>query len=89
MLIGIHRLEGGKKEGKKLLEDHDSKGKNTIKEKVDQLRHQDYGDFIVLDKDRYDYQFFESIEGGMLSKDRKNLYFVGIIDTLTHFGAKK
>ena len=53
------------------------------------MLHKDYGDIMVMDKDRFDSAFFESIDGGVLSKDRKKIYFIGIIDTLTHFGTKK
>ena len=63
--------------------------KAKMQEKVAQVLHQGYGDFLILDKDRFDNAFFESIDGGILSKDRKRIYFVGIIDTLTHYGAKK
>ena len=42
-----------------------------------------------MDKDRFDKSFFESIDGGFVSRDRKKVYFIGIIDTLTFFGAKK
>lgn len=44
---------------------------------------------MVMDNDRFDTGFFESIDGGVLSKDKKKIYFIGIIDTLTFFGAKK
>lgn len=33
--------------------------------------------------------FYESHDGGILSADGKVIYFIGIIDTLTFFGAKK
>jgi hypothetical protein len=33
--------------------------------------------------------FYESHDGGILSADGKYIYFIGIIDTLTNFGAKK
>lgn len=36
-----------------------------------------------------DLAFFESIDGGILSKDKTKIYYVGIIDTLTYYGAKK
>lgn len=29
---------------------------------------------------------YENIKGGIYSKDRKKLYFIGIIDTLTEYG---
>ncbi len=47
----------------------------------------DYGNEIV--NDRIDLAFFESIDGGILSKDKTKMYYVGIIDTLTYYGAKK
>lgn len=72
-----------------MLDHHDSKGPYSLSEKVEQVLHKDYGDFIVLDMDRFDFQFFESIDGGVLSKDKSKIYFVGIIDTLTYYGAKK
>ena len=43
----------------------------------------------VFNDERFDYTFYETIEGGILSKDRTKIYFIGIIDTLTHYGAKK
>ena len=49
----------------------------------------DYGNELVNDKDRIDLAFFESIDGGILSKDKTKMYYVGIIDTLTYYGAKK
>lgn len=49
----------------------------------------DYGNELVIDKDRIDLAFFESIDGGILSKDKTKMYYVGIIDTLTYYGAKK
>ena len=49
----------------------------------------DYGNEIVNDNDRIDLAFFESIDGGILSKDKTKMYYVGIIDTLTYYGAKK
>lgn len=36
-----------------------------------------------------DVAFFESIDGGILSKDKTKMYYVGIIDTLTYYGTKK
>lgn len=39
--------------------------------------------------DRLNFSFYESIEGGFISKDRTKMYFVGIIDTLTYYGAAK
>ena len=49
----------------------------------------DYGNEIVNDHDRIDLAFFESIDGGILSKDKTKMFYVGIIDTLTYYGAKK
>jgi hypothetical protein len=42
-----------------------------------------------MSEDRQILSFYESIEGGIVSKDRKKLYFIGIIDTLTHYGNLK
>ena len=56
---------------------------------MDQVLHKDYGDIMVMDRDRFDFAFFESIDGGLVSKERKKIYFIGIIDTLTFFGTKK
>ena len=36
-----------------------------------------------------DKPFFEMHDGGILSSDGQTLYFVGIIDILTNYGAKK
>ena len=33
--------------------------------------------------------FYEAHDGGIVSTDGKCVYFIGIIDTLTYFGAKK
>ena len=33
--------------------------------------------------------FFEKDRGGIISKDGRNIYFIGIIDIFTDFGAKK
>lgn len=33
--------------------------------------------------------FYEAHDGGIVSSDGKYVYFIGIIDTLTFFGAKK
>ena len=44
---------------------------------------------LVQDKDRFDFTFYESIHGGVLSKDKTKIYFMGIIDTLTYYGTKK
>jgi hypothetical protein len=49
----------------------------------------EYGQYNILEEDRFPMTFFESIEGGLLSKDKKKLYFVGIIDILTYYGGKK
>jgi hypothetical protein len=87
--LGIHELRGGAAEGTRLLKEHDKTGKWKFSEKLEQIKREDYGGVLVLDKDRFDTSFFESIDGGFLSKDRKKIYFIGIIDTLTFFGAKK
>jgi len=87
LLLGIHNLEDSE-EGAALLEKHEE-GRWSFQEKVGQVLHKDYGDFLVLDKDRFDFAFFESIDGGVLSRDKKKIYFIGIIDTLTYFGTKK
>ena len=73
------------------MQRHDAESKASFTEKVAQVLHNDYGDCcnLVPTNDRYDFAFFESIDGGVLSKDRKRIYFVGIIDTLTYYGAKK
>ena len=89
LLLGIHKLPGGAEEGRKLLEDHDKNEKWKFQDKLEQIKREDYGGVLVLDKDRFNMSFFESIDGGFLSKDRTKIYFIGIIDTLTFFGAKK
>ena len=48
-----------------------------------------YGKLITMNSERNDFAFYESIEGGMVSKNKKQMYFIGIIDILTHYGAKK
>ena len=48
-----------------------------------------YGQILVNTSDRYEKAFYESIDGGIVSKDKKKIIFVGIIDILTHYGAKK
>lgn len=60
-----------------------------VSEKLNQVLAKDYGEILVMTGDRLDSQFYESIDGGLLSKDRKKLYFVGIIDTLTYYGTAK
>jgi 1-phosphatidylinositol-4-phosphate 5-kinase len=42
-----------------------------------------------MKRNELDSAFFESIQGGILSKDKSKIYFVGIIDTLTYFGKIK
>lgn len=49
----------------------------------------EYGEILVMTEDRLDSPFYESIQGGIISKDKTKLYFVGIIDTLTHYGKLK
>ena len=69
--------------------DHDMNSSASLQEKVAQVLNKDYGNILVYDNDRYDFGFFESVHGGLVSKDRKKIYFLGIIDTLTYYGAKK
>lgn len=42
-----------------------------------------------MNENRYLKSFFESIDGGIVSKNKKKIYFIGIIDILTHYGALK
>jgi hypothetical protein len=44
---------------------------------------------LLHEQPRPEKAFFESQHGGLVSADGKYLYFMGIIDTLTGFGAKK
>lgn len=44
---------------------------------------------LLHERKRPDKAFFESQEGGLVSKCGRYLYFVGIIDTLTGYGTKK
>jgi hypothetical protein len=41
---------------------------------------------IRNEQERPTNPFYEVHEGGILSKDKKCIYFLGIIDTLTVFG---
>lgn len=89
LLLGIYNLKNGAREGVKLLTLHDQNGKFTLAEKVAQVNHADYGDMLIPDNERHDFNFYESIQGGIVSKDRTKVYFMGIIDTLTYYGTKK
>ena len=60
-----------------------------MKDKINQVLKDDYGQTLVMSEDREKFSFYESIEGGLVSKDRKKIYFIGIIDTLTHYGSIK
>ena len=42
-----------------------------------------------MSEERDAFSFYESIEGGIVSKDRTKIYFIGIIDTLTYYGSLK
>jgi len=44
---------------------------------------------LLHEKHRPTRAFFEAHDGGILSEDKKEIYFMGIIDTLTAFGAAK
>lgn len=77
-----------------MLSLHDSalakkEGEGSLKAKAQQVLSSDYGSFPVHEKSRFKSAFYESIEGGLLSRDRTKIYFVGIIDILTHYGARK
>ena len=89
LLLGIHELPNGAPQGNQMLSKHDQKSKFSYNDKVTQVLDKDYGEALILDSDRFDQCFFESIDGGMLSEDRKKILFIGIIDTLTYFGPKK
>ena len=89
LLLGVYNIKGGKKEGLKMVEIHDLNGEWTLEEKLSQVNSQDYGSIIVPDEQRFDFAFFESINGGIISKDKTQIYFMGIIDTLTYYGTKK
>ena len=87
LLLGICYLSGPE-EGEQLLK-KDKKLKVNINDKINQVVDQDYGKTLVMSEERELYSFYESIEGGLVSKDRKKIYFIGIIDTLTHYGSLK
>lgn len=90
LLIGMCELPGGAAEGRQLIEAHDNNEENyPLQEKIDQVLSNEYGDLLVAAGDRHEFQFYESLEGGILSKDGKRLYFLGIIDILTHYGGRK
>ena len=85
LLLGIHNLEGGEQDGQELYRRH----KDEIEDQLEQVLDYDYGNILILDNERFDKTFFESVDGGILSRDKKRIYFVGIIDTLTYYGGKK
>lgn len=67
LLLGIYNLKNGNIEGQRMLEMHDVQGRHTLSEKVAQVMHPDYGEMLLSDQDRFDFAFYESINGGMLS----------------------
>ena len=46
-------------------------------------------DLLLHQRKRPEKAFFESHDGGIISADKKEIYFMGIIDILTNFGKKK
>ena len=44
---------------------------------------------LLHERQRPEKAFFESQEGGLVSADGTEIYFMGIIDILTNFGKKK
>ena len=97
LLLGIHKL-GDKSEAKQIKKVSPNINqiiKNSFKFKSDkvigggslgQRVSVQYNTQEIL---RPPIPFYESHDGGILSSDGKYLYFIGIIDTLTYFGARK
>ena len=54
---------------------------------VDKSIHED--ELLLHEKNRPPKAFFEAQDGGIVSTDGTQIYFMGIIDILTNFGAKK
>ena len=46
-------------------------------------------ELLLHERERPEKAFFESQDGGMVSADGTEIYFMGIIDILTNFGKKK
>jgi len=46
-------------------------------------------ELLLHEKKRPDKAFYEAQEGGIVSADGTEIYFMGIIDILTNFGKKK
>ena len=46
-------------------------------------------ELLIHQRARPEKAFFESQDGGMISADGTEIYFMGIIDILTNFGKKK
>ena len=46
-------------------------------------------ELLLHQRERPKKAFFESHDGGIISADKKEIYFLGIIDILTNFGKKK
>ena len=44
---------------------------------------------LLHERKRPEKAFFESQDGGIISADGTEIYFMGIIDILTNFGKKK
>ena len=88
MLVGVCDLPDAE-EGQRLLDKHNQNTDASIDEKTAQILHKDYGNLLHDNCDRFDTQFYDSIEGGIVSRDRKKVYFLGIIDILTHYSGHK
>ena len=53
------------------------------------MRNESESELLLHERRRPEKAFFESQDGGLVSADGTEIYFMGIIDILTNFGTKK